>query len=119
MTIAINTNQMNVMELMTADDVAGTSLANPALQAAYRDMIVPAGPASWTRSTSAACMANGIQPHFMLGDTAELETVERLIRRGVYSGPLILNYVTIGGGQAGLHPADMMEFVRRAPTARC
>ena len=29
-TVAINTSQMNVMELMTAADVAGTSLANPA-----------------------------------------------------------------------------------------
>ena len=34
-TVAINTSQMNVMELMTAADVAGTSLANPAIQAAY------------------------------------------------------------------------------------
>jgi hypothetical protein len=32
-TIAINTNQMNVCELMSADDVAGTSLALPAYQA--------------------------------------------------------------------------------------
>ena len=45
-TVAINTSQMNVMELMTAADVAGTSLASPALQAAYRDMIVPSNP-SW------------------------------------------------------------------------
>src|SRR6476659_9522552 len=43
-TVAINTQQMNVMELMTAADVAGTSLATPALQAAYRDMIVPSNP---------------------------------------------------------------------------
>ena len=39
----------------------------------------------------------------------------RLVRRGVYSGPLILNYVAIGGGSAGLHPADMLEFARRTP----
>ena len=45
-TVAINTQQMNIMELMTAADVAGTSLANPVLQAAYRDMIVPSNP-SW------------------------------------------------------------------------
>ena len=36
-TIAINTNQMNICELLTADDVADTSLANPAFQQAYRD----------------------------------------------------------------------------------
>ena len=38
-TIAINTNQMNVCELMSADDVAGTSLALPAYQAAYLSLI--------------------------------------------------------------------------------
>jgi uncharacterized protein (DUF849 family) len=43
-TIAINTNQMNVCELLTADDVAGTSLALPAYQDAYREMWIPSGP---------------------------------------------------------------------------
>ncbi|MDM0015946.1 3-keto-5-aminohexanoate cleavage protein [Variovorax sp. J22P168] len=113
-TIAINTNQMNVMELMTAADVAGTSLANPALQAAYRDMIVPSNP-SWHEEHLRRLVANGIQPHFMLAHLSQLETVERLIRRGVYMGPLILNYVAIGGGAAGVNPGDMMEFVRRTP----
>jgi uncharacterized protein (DUF849 family) len=51
----------------------------------------------------------------MLGHIAQLETVERLIRRGVYRGPLILNYVGIGGGASGTHPADLLEFVRRTP----
>jgi uncharacterized protein (DUF849 family) len=113
-TIAINTNQMNLMELMTEADVAGTSLANPALQAAYTDMIVPSNP-SWHVEHLKRLTANGIQPHFMLGNLTQLETVERLIRRGAYMGPLILNYVAIGGGAAGLNPADMMEFVRRTP----
>ena len=44
-TIAINTNQMNVCELLTADDVAGTSLALPPYQEAYREMWIPSGPA--------------------------------------------------------------------------
>ena len=60
-------------------------------------------------------VASGIQPHFMLGTLTGLETVERLIRRGAYCGPLVLNYVAIGGGSAGLHPADMLEFARRTP----
>src|SRR5215470_16845434 len=62
-TVAINTSQMNVMELMTAADVAGTSLTNPALQAAYRDMIVPSNP-SWHVEHIRRLVANGIQPHF-------------------------------------------------------
>jgi uncharacterized protein (DUF849 family) len=113
-TIAINTTQMNVMELMTEADVKGTSLANPAVQAAYRDMIVPSNP-SWYLEHLKRLTAAGIQPHFMLGSMASLEAVERLIRAGHYCGPLVLNYVAIGGGCAGLHPADMLEFVRRTP----
>ncbi|WER50902.1 3-keto-5-aminohexanoate cleavage protein [Cupriavidus sp. WKF15] len=113
-TVAINTAQMNIMELMTEADVAGTSLTNPAIQAAYRDMIVPSNP-SWHVEHIKRLVAKGIQPHFMLGNLTGLETVERLIRAGVYRGPLILNYVAIGGGAAGLHPADMLEFVRRTP----
>ena len=59
--------------------------------------------------------AAGIQPHFMLGDLNQYETVERLIRAGHYNGPLVLNYVAIGGGAAGTHPADLIEFARRVP----
>jgi uncharacterized protein (DUF849 family) len=113
-TIAINTNQMNVCELMSADDVAGTSLALPAYQAAYSEMTIPSGPA-FVAEHLRRLQAAGIQPHFMLGDVGQLETVERLIRRGVYTGPLVLNWVGIGGGADGPNPYNMMEFVRRVP----
>lgn len=113
-TIAINTNQMNVCELLTADDVAGTSLALPAYQAAYSEMTIPSGPA-FVAEHLRRLQAAGIQPHFMLGDAEQLETVERLIRRGVYTGPLVLNWVGIGGGADGPNPYNMMEFIRRCP----
>ena len=113
-TIAINTNQMNVCELLTEDDVAGTSLALPTYQAAYREMWIPSGP-DFVAEHLRRLQANGIQPHFMLGDAGQLETVERLIRRGVYTGPLVLNWVGIGGGADGPNPYNMMEFIRRVP----
>ena len=113
-TIAINTNQMNVCELLSADDVAGTSLALPAYQAAYREMWIPSGP-DFVAEHLKRLQANGIQPHFMLGDVGQLETVERLIRRAVYTGPLVLNWVAIGGGADGPSPYNMMEFIRRVP----
>ncbi len=113
-TIAINTNQMNVCELMSADDVAGTSLALPAYQAAYSEMTIPSGPA-FVAEHLKRLQANGIQPHFMLGDAGQLETVERLIRRGIYTGPLVLNWVGIGGGADGPNPYNMMDFIRRVP----
>jgi uncharacterized protein (DUF849 family) len=113
-TVAINTSQMNVMEVMTEADIAGTSLMNPALQAAYRDMIVPSNP-SWHVEHIRRLVENGIQPQFMLGHVGQLESVERLIRRGDYTSPLNLNYVALGGGGVWAHPADMLEFVRRTP----
>lgn len=113
-TIAINTNQMNICEMMSPDDVAGTTLALPAYQEAFSEMTIPSGPKFVAEHLKRLVDAR-IQPHFMLGDISQLETVERLIRRGVYSGPLVLNYVAIGGGAAGVNPADMLEFVRRVP----
>ncbi|MDM0000686.1 3-keto-5-aminohexanoate cleavage protein [Variovorax sp. J22P240] len=113
-TVVVNTTQMNIMELMTEADIAGTSLTAPGVQAAYRDMVVPANP-SWYEEHIRRLVANGIQPLFMLGGLTSLESVERLVRRGAYCGPLILNYVAIGGGASGVHPADMLEFARRTP----
>ena len=113
-TIAINTSQMNITELMSEDDIAGTSLANPAYYNAYRDMWLEAGPTFYLEHLKRLGEA-GIQPHFMLGHIAQLETVERLLRRGVYKGPVNLNYVGIGGGASGTHPADLIEFARRTP----
>lgn len=113
-TIAVNTNQMNITELMSDSDVAGTSLALPAYQAAYREMTIPSGPDFVEEHLRRLC-ANGVQPHFMLGDLGQLESVERLIRRGVYCGPLVLNWVAIGGGADGPSPYNLMEFIRRTP----
>ncbi|HET9139757.1 3-keto-5-aminohexanoate cleavage protein [Actinophytocola sp.] len=113
-TIAINTSQMNIMELMTPDDIAGTSMERPELAEAYREMYVPAGPA-WVAEHLRRLTAGGIQPHFQLATTAQLETVERLIRRGVYTGPLNVTWVGIGGGFDGPNPYNMMEFIRRVP----
>jgi uncharacterized protein (DUF849 family) len=113
-TIAINTNQMNIVELMTADDIAGTSFERPAVWDAYREMTVPAGP-GWVDEHLKRLQANGIQPHFQLANIPQLETVERLIRRGAYTGPLNLTWVAIGGGFDGASPYNMMEFIRRTP----
>jgi len=113
-TIAINTAQMNVVEVLAKDDYAGTSFENPLLYKAYRDMISEAGPEFYLEHLK-RLTANGIQPQFMLGNLPQLETVERLIRAGIYTGPLNLNYVAIGGGASAFHPADLVEFARRSP----
>ena len=67
------------------------------------------------RGAPAQAGRNGIQPHFQLAHSAQLETVERLVRRGVYTGPLNITWVAIGGGFDGPNPYTMMEFIRRVP----
>lgn len=117
-TIAINTSQMNIMELMTEDDIAGTSLARPELYDTYRELTVPAGP-EWVEEHLRRLQANGIQPHFQLSSIPQLETVERLIRRGKYTGPLNLTWVGIGGGFDGPNPYNIMNFIQRVPDGAC
>src|SRR5262245_61948953 len=113
-TIAINTNQMNIVELMSEDDYAGTSFNRAAVYQAYREMTVPAGP-GWVEEHLQRLQANGIQPHFQLATVAQLESVERLVRRGAYKGPLNITWVGIGGGFDGPNPYNIIEFVRRVP----
>lgn len=117
-TIAINTSQMNIMELMTPGDIKGTSLENAELAHTYREMTVPAGP-EWVEEHLRRLQAAGIQPHFQLSSIPQLETVERLIRRGVYTGPLNLTWVAIGGGFDGPNPYNMMQFIDRVPDGAC
>src|SRR4051794_34139565 len=113
-TIAINTNQMNIVDLMTDEDMAGTSFERPEVYDAYREMFVPAGP-EWVEEHLRRLRANGIQPHFQLASIPQLETVERLVRRGHYMGPLNLTWVAIGGGFDGPNPYNMMNFIQRVP----
>jgi uncharacterized protein (DUF849 family) len=113
-TIAVNTVQMNIMDLMAKEEYGPTSLADPALYHAYREMTVPAGP-QWVEEHLRRLTANGIQPHFQLTSMPDLETVDRLVRRGHYMGPLNLTWIGIGGGFDGPNPNNFMEFIRRAP----
>ena len=113
-TIAINTNQMNIVEQMVDADLAGTSLADPALRHAYREMTIPAGP-QWVEEHIRRLSANGIQTHFQLANVAQLETVERMMRRGVCNVPLILTWVAIGGGFDAPNLYNLANFVRAVP----
>ena len=113
-TIAVNTSQFNIMDLMTEAEYGPTSLANPETYRAYREMTVPAGP-EWVEEHLRRLTGAGIQPHFQLTKMPDLETVDRLVRRGHYNGPLNLTWIGIGGGFDGPNPNNFMEFIRRAP----
>lgn len=113
-TIAINTNQMNVVEQMCGADVQGTSLGDPANYHAYREMTIPAGP-EWVEEHIKRLSAKGIQTHFQLANITQLETVERMMRRGVCNVPLILTWVAIGGGFEAPNIYNLANFVRAVP----
>jgi uncharacterized protein (DUF849 family) len=113
-TIAINSNQMNVVEQMCDADLAGTSIGEPALYRAYREMTIPAGP-EWVEEHIRRLSANGIQTHFQLANITQLETVERMMRRGTCNVPLILTWVAIGGGFDAPNIYNLANFVRATP----
>src|SRR5215510_9836741 len=56
-----------------------------------------------------------IQPYFALAHIHSLENVERLIRRGLYMGPVNGFFSMVGGGVCGANPFDIMELIRRTP----
>ena len=113
-TVAINTTQMNIMELLYPEYLEGTSLSHPALQQAYREMTVPAGP-QWLEEHLRRLQAAGVQPHFQLTGIHAMETLERLVRKGLYKGPLNLTWIGIGGGFDGPNPFNFFNFIHRAP----
>ena len=117
-TVAVNTAQMNVVELMTPEDVAGISLSRPEVWNAYEEMTVPAGP-QWLREHLRRLQAAKIQPHFQLVGKPSLLTLERLIRAGHYRGPLNMTWNAIGGGFDTPDPYSMMDFLRHAPDGAC
>ena len=113
-TIAITSNQFNIVEQMSAPDLVGTSIAVPAMYRAYREMTIPAGP-EWVEEHIKRLSTNRIQTQFQLANVSQLETVERMMRRGVCNVPLILTWVAIGGGADAPNLYNLANFVRAVP----
>jgi uncharacterized protein (DUF849 family) len=113
-TVVVNTNQMNVIEQMSEADLKGISLGEPALMHAYREMTIPGGP-EWLEEHIRRLSANGVQAHFQLANTTQIETLERMMRRGVANVPLILTWVALGGGFDAPNIYNLANFVRACP----
>src|SRR6186713_298185 len=113
-TVTVNTSQMNVLEQMEPADIAGASLAEPDNFRAYSEMIVPSTP-SFFEEHIRRLSAAGIQSAFQFYNINSFETVERLIRRGVYKGPLVMNWVAIGGGMDQPTIYSLSNFLRAIP----
>jgi uncharacterized protein (DUF849 family) len=113
-TVTVNTTQMNVIEHMEEADIAGTSLSSPEGRRAYSEMIVPSNP-SFIEEHIRRLTAAGIQSAFQFYNLNSYETVERLVRRGVYQGPLVMNWVAISGGMDAPNIYNLANFLRALP----
>ena len=113
-TVAVNSNQMNIVEQMTESDLRGTSIGRPEMYQAYREMTIPAGP-GWLEEHIRRLSAAGIQSHFQLANITQLETVERMMRRNVCNVPFILTWISIGGGFEAPNIYNLANFVRAVP----
>ncbi|CAM2185399.1 3-keto-5-aminohexanoate cleavage enzyme [Paraburkholderia sacchari] len=113
-TVTINTSQMNVLEQFDARDIQGTSMEDPAVFNAYKEMTVPAQP-GWAEEHIRRLTAAGIQSAFQCYNINSFESVERLMRRGIYKGPLVMNWVAIGGGMDVPNVYSLANFMRAVP----
>jgi uncharacterized protein (DUF849 family) len=113
-TVTTGTSLWDVTMAMTPDDIKGTHLDNPKVLAAWRGMVVDSTPAFYEEHLK-RLRAHGIQPYFVPGNVHQLEIIERLIRNGIYMGPLNVALCGYGGGSMGRNPYDWMEILRRTP----
>ena len=113
-TVTTGTTLWDVTQAFVPDDVAGTHLAEPKVAAAWADMVVDSTSSFYLEHLKRLA-ANKIQPYFVPAHVHQLEIIERLLRRGVYKGPLNIALCGYGGGTMGRNPFDWMEMLRRAP----
>ena len=113
-TVTINTSQMNVVEHWDDADTKGTSMEDPEVYRAYKEMTVPAQP-GWAEEHIRRLSKAGIQSAFQCYNINSFDSVERLMRRGVYKGPMVMNWVAIGGCMDVPNIYSLANFVRAVP----
>lgn len=113
-TVAIGTSLYDISSLMTADDIQGTHLMDPKVAWGWAQMVADSTPEFYIEHLK-RLRENKIQAYFALATVHQLEIVERLIRRGLYMGPVNGFFSMVGGGVAGANPFDFMELIRRTP----
>jgi 3-keto-5-aminohexanoate cleavage enzyme len=92
----------------------GTHLDDPTVQAAWANMVVDSTSTFYVEHLK-RLRKNQIQPYFVPAHVHQLEIIERLVRTGVYMGPLNVALCGYGGGTMSRNPFDWMEMLRRTP----
>src|SRR5512138_3904636 len=113
-TITTGTTLWDVTQAFIPGDAQGTHLDDPKVAAAWADMVVDSTSRFYIEHLK-RLTANRIQPYFVPAHVHQLEIIERLIRAGVYMGPLNLAIAGYGGGTLGRNPFHWMDFLRQVP----
>ena len=114
-TVALGSTTYDMTPLLSPDDFKGTTMeGKPNVFWQYANMVADATPEFYIEHIK-RLTKNRIQPHFSLAHIHSLMILERLMRQGVYKGPVNGFYSMIGGGVQGTNPFDFMELVRRNP----
>lgn len=113
-TVAVGTTQWDIVSMFHPEDIKGTHMEDPKVAAAWAGMVVDAAPAFYLEHLK-RLRNNGIQPYFVPGHVHQWEIIERLIRAGVYMGPLNMALCAYGGGTLGRNPFHLMNFLRDVP----
>ena len=116
-TVTTGTTLWDITQAFVAGDADGTHLDDPKVAAAWSGMVVDSTPAFYVEHLK-RLSKNRIQPYFVPASVHQLEIIERLLRAGVYKGPLNLALCGYGGGTMGRNPFDWMEMLRRTPHGR-
>lgn len=113
-TVTTGTTLWDIASMFSKDDIAGTHMDDPKVLAAWSGMVVDSTPAFYVEHLK-RLRKNGIQPYFVPSHVHQWELIERLLRAGVYMGPLNMALCAYGGGTLGRNPFDLMHFLERIP----
>lgn len=113
-TVTTGTSLWDITQAFIPGDADGTHLADPKVAAAWANMVVDSTPAFYVEHLK-RLRAHGIQPYFVPAHVHQLEIIERLIRTGVYMGPLNMAICGYGGGTLGRNPYHWMDNLRQTP----
>ena len=113
-TVTTGTTLWDIASMFSKSDIAGTHMDDPKVLAAWSGMVVDSTPAFYLEHLK-RLRKGGILPYFVPGHVHQWEIIERLIRAGVYMGPLNMGLSGYGGGTLGRNPFDWMHFLQRVP----
>jgi uncharacterized protein (DUF849 family) len=113
-TVATGTTQWDIVSMMLPEDVKGTHMEDPKVRAGWAGMVVDATPAFYLEHLK-RLHKNGIMPYFVPANIHQWELIERLIRAGVYMGPVNMAIAGYGGGTLGRNPFHWLQFLRDVP----